>query len=170
MPDRSTVAMASQARTQPHPEAAVRNYFLSMSCRRRPVSFGLTAALLLAVPACHLIDQTDFDPPPPPRPAPPPIPNPEARQALVTIEYTKANPDYRATLATAIRAVEARRPGLLYDIVAVVGGPGDAPAGQLRAAEVMTAVEAEGVNPARIQLGVRLEPGRGVPQVRVYLR
>ncbi len=131
----------------------------------------LAVSLLLALPACHLLDQTDFDPKPPPRPpGPPPVPNPETRAALVTIEYAKANPDYATMLATTIKTVEARRPGLLYDVVAIVGDASGAPAGRARAAEVMTVIEAQGVIPARIQLGLRLEAGTKIPQVRVYLR
>jgi hypothetical protein len=89
---------------------------------------------------------------------------------LVTIEYSKPNPDYATALNAAVRAVETRRPGSLYDVVAVVGDAGGAATSRDRAAEVMTAIEAQGVIPARIQLGVKLEPGRRVPQVRVYLR
>ena len=42
--------------------------------------------------------------------------------------------------------------------------------GRMRAADVMTAIQAQGVLPQRIQLGLRLDPGRGVPLVRVYVR
>jgi hypothetical protein len=34
----------------------------------------------------------------------------------------------------------------------------------------MTAIEAAGVNPARIQLGLTVNPAQKIPQVRVYLR
>lgn len=133
------------------------------------------AALLLVLPlslsACHLLDQTDFQPKPPAPPAgPPPVPDPETRTALVTIDYAKANPDYRTALAAAIQAAESRRPGVLYDVVAVVPDAAGAVAGRTRAADVMIAIEANGVIPARIQLGLKLEPGRKIPQVRVYLR
>jgi hypothetical protein len=135
---------------------------------------GFTAALLLLLPlaisGCHLLDQTDFQPKPPPKLVPPPVPSPETRAALVTVDYAKANPDYHTALATAVQAVETRRPNSLYDVVAVVADASGAAAGQARAAELMTAIEAEGVIPARIQLGLVLEPGRKIPQVRVYLR
>ena len=103
-------------------------------------------------------------------PAPPPIPDPETRAALVTIDYATAAPDYRAALAAAIKAAESRRPNLLYDVVAVTGAAAEAADARIRAADAMTVIEAEGVAPARIQLGQRIEPGRKVPQVRVYLR
>jgi hypothetical protein len=126
--------------------------------------------VLLALAGCHLLDQTDFEPKRPAVAAPPPIPSPETRQALVTIDYVKANPDYAAALTDAIKAVETRRPGTLYDVTAVIGTLADAPMGRSRAAEVMTAIEAQGVIPARVQLGLMLEPGRKTQQVRVYLR
>jgi len=155
----------------PHPDAAVR----TMSAKaliRRPGRRGAAAALLLllVLPGCHLIDQTDFDRRVSAPPPPPPIPDPETRPALMTIDYTRPDPDYGATLKTTVNAVETRRPGSLYDVVAVVADGSGAPVGRNRAAEVMTAIEAAGVNPARIQLGLKLEPGRKIPQVRVYLR
>ncbi len=125
----------------------------------------------IAVAGCHLLDQTDFQrKPPAPPPGPPPVPDPETRAALVTIEFTKANPDYKAALTQAVQTVEARRPNSLYDVVAVVADAGGAKTGETRAAEVMTAIEANGVIPPRIQLGLTLQPGLKTPQVRVYLR
>lgn len=134
------------------------------------LALGLPMGLPMGLTGCHLLDQTDIDGKKPEAAAPRPAADPETRPALVTIEYTTAMPDYRAALTAAIRAVESRRPGLLYDVVAVIGGGKDAPLGRTRAAEVMTVIETQGVLPARIQLGLRLEPGRGVQQVRVYLR
>ena len=125
----------------------------------------------MALSGCHLLDQTDFQPKPAaPPPPPPPVPDPETRTALVTIDYAKQNPDYGTALTNAIRMVEARRSGVLYDVVAVVADAGGAALGRSRAADVMTTIEATGVNPARIQLGLKLEPARKIPQVRVYLR
>jgi predicted hotdog family 3-hydroxylacyl-ACP dehydratase len=133
----------------------------------RILPFGLAMLLLTG---CHLIDQTDFAPKQAVKPRPPPIADPDTRPALVTIEYAKANPDYAAALDGAIKAAETRRPGLLYDVVAVVANAADAPTARTRAADVMTGIEAAGVIPARIRLGLRLDPGRKIPQVRVYLR
>jgi hypothetical protein len=131
--------------------------------------FALLLPVLLT--GCHLIDQTDFKPKPAaPPPGPPPVPDPETRTALVTIDYAKDNPDYTAALTEAVHAVETRRPGALYDVIAVMGDAGGAQTGGTRAAEVMTSIESLGVIPARIQLGVKIYPGRKIPQVRVYLR
>jgi hypothetical protein len=149
----------TKASIHPHPEAAVRISLLR-----------LAVPLLLTLAGCHLLDQTDFDPRMRAKPAPPPVPNPETRTALVTIDYAKADPDYRAALATVIQAVETQRPGVLYDVVAEVADVAGAAAGQARAAEVMTAIEADGVIAPRIQLGLAIDPGRKIPQVRVYLR
>jgi hypothetical protein len=125
---------------------------------------------LVLLPACHLVDQTDFQPKRVVAPPLPPVPDPETRTALVTVDFSREHPDYATALNTAIQAVETRRPGSLYDVVAVVGDAGGATTGRDRAADVMTAIEAQGVIPARIQLGVKIEPGRKIPQVRVYLR
>jgi hypothetical protein len=130
----------------------------------------LAIPLLLALSGCHLLDQTDFEPKLRAKPAPLPVPNPETRAALVTIDFAKADPEYRAALATVIQVAESKRPGVLYDVVAVVPDAAGAAAGQVRAAEVMTAIEADGVVPPRIQLGLMVDPGRKIPQVRVYLR
>jgi hypothetical protein len=141
-----------------HPEATVRNSLLKFA-----------VPLLLALSGCHLLDQTDFDPRMRARPAPP-VPNPETRTALVTIDFATADPDYKAALATAIHAAETMRPGTLYDVVTVVPNAAGALAGRTNAEEVMTAIEADGVIPPRIQLGLALDPGQKIPQVRVYLR
>jgi hypothetical protein len=149
----------TEATINPHPDTTVR------------ITRHLTAIpLLLVLGGCHLLDQRDFQPKPVAKPAPPPVPDPETRTALVTIDYAKANPDYHTALAAAVHAVETRRPNSLYDVVAVVADAAGAVAGRTHAADVMIEIEAEGVIPARIQLGVRLDPGRKVPQVRVYLR
>ena len=133
------------------------------------LSLRLLSAML-PLCGCHLIDQHDIDPKPPVMAAPPPVPDPETRKALVTIEYATANPEFRPPLAAAIGAAEARRTDLLYDVVAVIGQAKEAEGARLRAADVMTAIEADGVQAWRVQLGLRIEPGRKTQQVRVYLR
>ena len=136
----------------------------------RPARLATILLLALPLPGCHLLGQDDFYPKPAAKPAAPPIPNLETRRPLVTIDYAKANPDYATALTQAIQAVEASRPGVLYDVVGVTADASGAALANSRAADVMTTIEAAGVIPARIQLGLALEPGRKVPQVRVYLR
>ena len=155
------------------------SHFRSFLAFSGPFSGAFSVALAVVLPGalllagCHPIDQTDFRPkaavsnlPPPP----PPVPEPETRTALVTIDYVKDNPDFRTALTNVIKVVETRRPGVLYDIVATIATAAEAPAARVRAADAMTVVEAAGVIPARIQLGLRLIPGQKPPQVRVYLR
>jgi hypothetical protein len=127
-------------------------------------------ATMVVLSGCHLLDQTDFQPKRPAPPVVPPVPDPETRAALLTIDFARPDTDYRSAVAAAIHVVEARRPGVLYDVVGVVQDIAGVPDGRARAAEVMTAIEAAGVNPARIQLGVTLDTARKIPQVRVYLR
>ena len=67
-------------------------------------------------------------------------------------------------------AAESARPGTLYEVGGVMGRDQEAVGARLRAADVMTAIEAGGVIATRIQLGLRVEPGRKTQQVRVYLR
>ena len=160
-------AWVSLDRAQP---AIYAGFLTRHEAAMRFVSACLLVALPVALSGCHLLDQTDIDKTKPAAVQPPPISDPESRPALVTIEYIKANPEYRDALKTAIRAAETRRPGLLYDVVALVGEASEAPIGRGRAADVMTVIEGQGVIPARIQLGLRLDPGRKVHQVRVYLR
>ena len=133
-------------------------------------AYSLLVLAVALLPGCdHLLDQTDFKPKPPVVAVRVP-PNPEPRPALITINYDKPNPEFRDTLAGVIRTVEARRPGILYDVVGVAGGQADSAEARLRAADVMTAIEANGVLPTRIQLGLTLESGRKTQQVRIYLR
>jgi hypothetical protein len=139
--------------------------------RNPKISFplGFFFPLTLALAGCHLIDQTDINGKPPVKVVAQHA-DPETRKALVTIDYVKANPDYAAALSSAVRVVETRRPGLFYDVVSVVGSLADSQTGRSRSADVMTTIEAQGVVPTRIELGQRVEPGRKIQQVRVYLR
>ena len=132
--------------------------------------FPLAGLAVLSLAGCHLIDQSDFRPKRPAAAPPPPVPNPETRTALVTIDYATPSPDYKAALAQAVGAVETRRPGSVYDVVGVVAGASDVSTAELHAADVMTAIEADGVISARVQLGLYVEPGLKTQQVRVYLR
>jgi hypothetical protein len=86
----------------------------------RPV---LAALLLLS--GCALWDQTTFQPSPeaePPAPPGPPPPGPrvDPRDPLVIIDFATADPPYRDPLRYAIRAAEARRARVQYDVIALV--------------------------------------------------
>jgi hypothetical protein len=133
----------------------------------------------LALAGCKLIDQTTFAPQAEmPEPAQlaalPPV---GERPALLSIRYSTPNPQYGEALRTAVAAAEERRPGSIYDVVAVVPVPKD-PALQLRdldqgrqdATRVMQAMMALGVPDTRIALGARTDPSITVREVRVYVR
>ena len=139
----------------------------------------LFPALLLAVGGCTLVDQTTFATKPP---APPPGPVVEAprlekRTPLIVVAFTTPPPDYAAPLADAVRAAEASRRGIGYDVIgmAAVAGTRAVQAQAEREAAVnatatMRAMLADGVPDSRIRLGVRTEIGLPVPQVRVFVR
>jgi ABC-type glycerol-3-phosphate transport system substrate-binding protein len=144
---------------------------------RRPF-LSCAALLLLALAGCTLIDQTTFAPSPEAttRPAPPP-PKMEARAPLIVISFASAPPDYADPLRQAVRAAQARKPDIIYDVVGVAPARGDAVAqadGLLvssdNASAVMRALIADGVPAARIHLGARTEAGLTAREVRVYVR
>ena len=139
----------------------------------------LVPVLLLAVSGCTLVDQTTFITKPP---APPPGPVVEAprlekRAPLIVIAFTTPAPDYAAALASAVRAAEASRKGIGYDVIGMAPAAGT-PAVQaqaeheaaVNATTTMRAILADDVPASRIRLGVRTEIGLAGPQVRVFVR
>lgn len=144
---------------------------------RRPF-LSCAALLLLTLAGCKLIDQTTFAPSPEatPRPVAPP-PKVEARAPLIVIGFASATPDYADPLRQAVRAAEARKPGIVYDVVGIAPARDDAGAqadavllASDNASAVMRAIMADGVPPARIHLGARTETGLTAREVRVYVR
>ncbi len=145
-----------------------------MPLHRIPI---IAAALLLA--GCKLIDQTTFapkaaEPSPTELAALPPV---TGLPPLLTIRYGTPNPSYQEQLRIAVRAAEQRRPGALYDVVAVVPAAPD-PALRRReldqtrpnAVAVMRSMIQLGVPDTRIGLGARTDPAATVREVRVYVR
>ena len=130
---------------------------------------------ILACSGCAIPGQETFAPAPDAKPVADTIaavaaPRIDPRAPLITIEYATPNPDFRELLRLAVRAAEARKPGVLYDVVAVVKTADDTSAAQDRAGQVMRAIMAERVPTARIHLGLRAEPSMPGAQVRVYVR
>jgi hypothetical protein len=128
---------------------------------------------LLSFTGCTLIDQRTFAPSPEAKaqPAPPAAPVVvDARTALVTIDYTVPSPDYGELLHAAVRAAEARYPGVQYDVVSVLNDTTDISTGQTRATGVMRAIMRDRVPANRIHLGLRADPTLASSQVRVYVR
>ena len=139
----------------------------------------LSCLALLAFSGCTLVDQTTFATPPP-TPAPGPVveaPRLEKRAPLIVIAFTTPAPDYSAALASAVRAAEASRRGIGYDVIgiaAIAGTPAVQAQAEREAAvnatTIMRAILADDVPAGRIRLGVRTEIGLAVPQVRVFVR
>lgn len=134
---------------------------------------ALLAAVLLS--GCALWDQTTFQPaseaePPAPPGPPAPAPRVDARDPLVTIDYTTPDPVYRDPLRYAVRAAEARRRSVEYDVVAVVASMDGAAEGNQRALGVMRAIMQDQVPAARVRLGLRIDPTIPAPRVLVYVR
>ena len=140
----------------------------------------LAPAMLLSVllagvlGGCKLVDQTFFAPDPEPSEVQPITPSPAVarpggRAALLTIRYDTDSPAYRDALDQAVKAVEQRRPGALFDIVGASDAATAAQAGR-DAAAVMAAMRELGVAGNRLNLGARIEPAMTVREVRVYLR
>lgn len=144
---------------------------------RRPL-ISCAALLLLTLAGCKLVDQTTFAPSPEetPRPAAPP-PRIEARTPLIVIGFADARPDYADPLRQIVRAAEARKPGIVYDVVGIAPARDEAGAqsdalvlASDNASAVMRAIIADGVPATRIHLGARTETGLKAREVRVYVR
>ena len=132
----------------------------------------LCSTLLLG---CTLIDQRTFNPQaglpakPPTAPGPPPV------LPLVTIDLSRPNPDYAASLHQAVGFALSRKPDVEFDVVSVVPATGT-PAQQVAAAtgitgearEIARAINGDGVDDDRIHLSARADsvPNR---QVQVFV-
>lgn len=143
---------------------------------------GRPRAALLAVIAlagCKLIDQTTFGAAPEAPEAAriaelAPVQN---RVALLSIRYATPDPNFTGPLRVAVSAAEQRRPGTLYDVVAIVPAERDPVLlmrdlnqGRQDAANVMRGIMTLGVPDTRIALGARTDPAAKVREVRVYVR
>ena len=136
--------------------------------------FLLLVPLAVLLAGCKLVDQTFFASDPEPSEVPaaapaPAAPRPVGRAPLLTIRYDTPTPAYRDSLAQAVKAVEARRPGAVFDIVGASDATGAAQAGR-DAGAVMSTMRELGVAGPRLHLGARIEPNVTVREVRIYLR
>jgi hypothetical protein len=99
------------------------------------------------------------------------------RVPLVTIAAAAGPPDYVSALAGAVRAAEALKPDVIFDVLSAVPLRGT-PLHQIReargltpdAADVASAIMGDGVPSSRITLGAVVVPGIPANEVRVYVR
>ena len=136
--------------------------------------FLILVLLAGSVVGCKLVDQTFFAPDPEPSEVQPAGPTPSAarpvsRGPLLTIRYDTPAPAYRDALSQAVKAVEERRPGAVFDVVGASDAVGAAQAGR-DAAAVLGTMRELGVAGPRLHLGARIEPNVTVREVRIYLR
>jgi hypothetical protein len=99
------------------------------------------------------------------------------RVPLVTIPASAGPSDYVSALAGAVRAAEAQKPDVIFDVLSAVPRTGT-PLGQITeargltpdATEVATSIMGDGVPSERITLGAMVVQGLGADEVRVYVR
>jgi hypothetical protein len=99
------------------------------------------------------------------------------RVAYVTIPAHTQPMAYRGPLASAIQAAEARKPDVIFDVVAAVPQVGT-PLDQITAAkrlgpdaeEVARSIRQDGVPEARITLGAAIQAGIKGEEIRIYVR
>jgi fermentation-respiration switch protein FrsA (DUF1100 family) len=117
------------------------------------------------------MDQHTFRPP---APAPsaedvaraklPPLP-------LLIIRFDQPDFDYHPALADAVDAARSRKADVGFEVLAPVPTAGEPTVqGQADAVDIATALQAIGVPPERIRLGLRADPGAPPREIRVYVR
>jgi len=148
-------------------------------CPKLRLTLTALLALLPLLAGCKLVDQTTFggkpEKPPPDmltqalRPGPP-LP-------LVTIVFNGGEVAYVDELRLAVQMAEARKPDVQYNLVTVVPAHGD-PSDQVKAAEqgksdaiaVADEMIGLGVDPTRMQMSARTDPGVNARELRIYVR
>jgi len=132
----------------------------------------LFLSMALSLPACHLVDQQDFNAGAGQKPAVPVVaakPGPVA-PALVTISYAEPNPPYRDALTAAVRAALARKPDAFFTVSTIVpeGATPEEAAGSGR--EVAQAIVSAGAAPTQVEQLVALDPAAKVREVVVRVQ
>lgn len=148
---------------------------------RRMVKHSLALGLLasLALTSCAPPGQGLFEPAAK-LPAAATVATNEAafgRVPLVTIAAGSTPADYLSALGGAVRAAEARKPEVAFDVVSVVPQAGT-PLSQITAAKALTpqaeevarSIKSAGVPESRVTLGAQILPGIPGEQIRVYVR
>jgi hypothetical protein len=140
---------------------------------------ALFVVMAVSLPACHLVDQRDFNPQaglPPAKPVVAARPGP-AVPALVTIRYTEANPPYQEALTAAVHAALARKPNVQFIVstVAPQASTADEAAdiGARAAAsgrEVAQTIVDAGAAPAQVEQLVSVDPSARYREVVVRVQ
>jgi hypothetical protein len=139
----------------------------------------LFAFMAVSLPACHLVDQRDFNPQaglPPAKPVVA-VPSAPAKPALVTIRYMEPNPPYREALTAAVHAALARKPDVQF-IVSTVAPQAEtadeaADLGARAAAsgrEVAQTIVDAGAAPAQVEQLVNVDPSARYREVVVQVQ
>ncbi len=141
---------------------------------------ALPLALLLAgclPPDFRIVDQRTFRSAPA-TPAPeavtqaalPPLP-------LVVIRFDQPDLDYRPALAEAVTLAQAHNPQAVFEVLTPVPTSANTEVqrqyltqGAADARDVARALAADAVDPDRVQIGYRADPGAPVREVRIYVR
>jgi hypothetical protein len=139
---------------------------------------GVAVVSVLALSACHLIDQRDFDSRAgrPPVLAKAPAGPSLGPQALLRIVYDNPDPEYALALASAVKRALTLKPGVLFTVQTLVplAATPDAQAASLAAAaatgrEIAEAIETDGADQGQIELAVKADPAVKIKEVRIYV-
>jgi hypothetical protein len=136
----------------------------------------MRAAMLLAaglLAGCTLIDQRTFET----HRSTPAQASLAARVATRPIAISDGAPGWPARLAATARDAATRDPGRHFDLVAPVPLTGTEAARaafrarqQANLEQAATALAAAGIDPVRIRIGYRGDPGSPAPQVELFAR
>jgi hypothetical protein len=129
-------------------------------------------AMALSLPACHLVDQRDFNAAAGRKPVPPVVaakPVPEV-PALVTIRYTTPDPPYREALTDAVHKALARKADVLFTVSTIVPRADNPNEAAESGREVAQAIVSAGAAPGQVEELVSVEPGATVREVIVKVQ
>jgi hypothetical protein len=132
-------------------------------------------AVLLAVSACRLVDQRTFESKPA-TPAAAALARPELpKLPVLTITFASADDDWRPSVHEAVRAALAHKPDASFAVVTPVPTARSHEAqdaftrqGREDATQVAREVQASGVNPDHVSIGLQGDPGSPRREVRIY--
>jgi hypothetical protein len=174
---------AVNASNQPAPDSALDSvaaaHFVCESVAMTILRALSCLTLALSLPACHLVDQRDFDANAGRKPVPKLAAAPPAHvvPALVTILYTTPDPVYRDALTDAVRRALARKPDVLFSVNAMIppaGGPDAVAEAEAEAAasgrEVAQTIVDAGAQPGQVEQVVGVDASASLREVIVRVQ